>query len=396
MRNKDDLMRYLNHLRTDDESLTEAELERLTQTVLKRTGLKKTSRKRKNNRARLIWSRVLVSGAACAVFLVGMNGINPAFAEGVPFLGDVFAYINGLSKTPLRSEQLTEYAQPAQLQAESGPEAVADGVPKVAAARQDAVAEQPYTLTLSQVYCDELYLRVGLVLTASDDSLAGFDALTIDPPLLYEDTTEAEANTLYGGVTLNGESVGSDLLPYFRKQDDHTFFCEMDYSLADYTGSTQDMQASLTLSYLVGVNAGDGAVGSEEQTPLEGSYGLNFTVSADTSLTRVGQVEDGEQNGVRLSSVKVTPGETQTEYVVTESWPVDATPALRVYAVEDGEWTKLQPASGKKRQDDAQSCTVYTDYFDAVPEGVTELCVQMLDKNAAEEVILAEWTVTLP
>ncbi|MWK60490.1 hypothetical protein GO594_31445, partial [Pseudomonas otitidis] len=78
-------------------------------------------------------------------------------------------------------------------------------------AQQSAAETLPYTLTLRQVYCDELYLRVGLVLTASDESLAGFDAVTIDPPVLYEDTSREEANTLYGGVTMNGEAIGGDL-----------------------------------------------------------------------------------------------------------------------------------------------------------------------------------------
>ena len=67
-----------------------------------------------------------------------------------------------------------------------------------------------------------------------------------------------------------------------------------------------------------------------------------------------------------------------------------------MFAVQGEQETKLQPAAGNVREDDVQSCTVYTDYFDAVPEGVTELRAQLLDKNAEEEVILAEWTVTLP
>ena len=128
----------------------------------------------------------------------------------------------------------------------------------------------------------------------------------------------------------------------------------------------------------------------------EGTYNLNFTVSEDASLTRVGQIDGGEQNGVRLVSVKVTPGETQMEYAVFGPLPGDAAPALRAFAVQGENLTKLQPAAGSERWDEVQSCTVHTDYFDAVPEGVTELRVQMLDKNAEEEVLLAEWTVTLP
>lgn len=396
MRKDRDLMNCLNDLSVDDAPLTEQEMEALTRTVLHRTKEAQTHPGRTGRRRKWpVWSKALASVAACAVLLVGLNGINPAWAQELPILGDVFAYVNHLAKTPLKSEQLAQYAQPVQLQAESSGAETPEDNSRTVDAQQDTVAT-PYTLTLSQVYCDELYLRVGLVLTAGDDSLADFEAVTIDPPILWEDTTEEEANTLYGGITLNGEPVSNDLMPYFRKQDNRTFVCETDYSLANYTGDTADMQAELTFSHLVGVSTGDGAVGSEQKTPLEGSYHLAFKVSADASLTRVGQIEGGEQNGARLISVKVTPGETQTECAVTGSLPNNATPALRVFAVQGEQETKLQPAAGNVREEDAQSCTVYTDYFDAVPEGVTELRAQLLDKNAQEEVILAEWTVTLP
>lgn len=398
-----DLMNALETLETSDPALTDTEMQHLTRAVLTRTACgnpaaRRTGHAVKSRRSfrRLpAWGQVLTAGAACAVLLVGLNGINPALAEGLPLLGDVFAYFNDLPKGYLQGNDLGEYAQPTQIEAEvqqdPAPEARDEAAPKVQAAAGNILTENPCTLTLSQVYCDELYLRVGLVLTAEDDTLAGFDAVTIDPPLLYEDTTEAEANTLYGGVTLNGESVGGDLVPCFRKQDDHTFFCEMQYNLQNYTGDTRDMQASLTFSHLVGITEE-----SEDKIPLEGTYNLNFTVSEDASLTRVGQIDGGEQNGVRLVSVKVTPGETQMEYAVFGPLPGDAAPAFRAFAVQGENLTKLQPAAGSERWDEVQSCTVHTDYFDAVPEGVTELRVQMLDKNAEEEVLLAEWTVTLP
>ena len=84
----------------------------------------------------------------------------------------------------------------------------------------------------------------------------------------------------------------------------------MDYSLANYTGDTQNMQASITFSHLVGVSTGDGAVGAEEKTPLEGTYAQHFTVSADASLTRMGTFAEETQNGITLKSVAATPGET--------------------------------------------------------------------------------------
>lgn len=386
MREKDHLMNWLNQLPNEEEPLTEAEMKRLTQQVLQRTGCKKPAKRR----GRLLhsWSvggKVLVGGVACAALLVGINGVNPVLAEGLPILGDVFAYINGLPKGYLQSDQLSVYAQSAQVGAESN--APQDsGAAAAPALQREGGDEQPYKLTLTQIYCDEMYLRLGLTLTAEDDALAGFDGVTLDPPLLWEDTTAEEANTLYGGVTLNGEAIGGDLLPYFRKQDDTTFVCEMDYNLQNYTGDTQNMQASLTFSNLVGV-----CEGSEETTPLEGTYHIDFTVSADETLTREGQIDGGVQNGIRLESLEATPGETRIQYTVTSM--SDKTELYPQIFMEDGsnlEWVKGTPEEQMESGE-----TVWAYYFDAVPEGAKTLTVRILDKSAEEESVLAQWTVTL-
>ena len=380
-------MDCLDSLSTEDKQLTDAELDRLTRQVLRRTGRSgKTKPRHRIRRWWPVWGKVLAGGAACVALLAGINGINPALAESFPVLGNVFAYINALPKGYLQSEQLGEHAQSVQIEAEPGTPSQENDASSTLPPQEEA-KEQPYNLILSQVYCDELYLRVGLILTAQDDSLANFDAVTLHPPLLWEDTAQGEVDTLYGGVTLNGETVGGDLVPCFRKQDDHTFVCEMDYNLQNYTGNTQDMQASLTFSHLVGV-----VDGSEEETPLAGSYKIDFTVSADGTLSREGQIQGGEQNGIRLVSLKATPGETCLEYTA-ESLPAEAVPYPRIFT-EDGtalEWVKEIP-----QEDAEQGRTSWKCYFEAVPEGVTRLQVQMVDKNTSELAVLAEWTVTLP
>lgn len=384
-----ELMNCLNDLPTDDPPLTEGEMARLTRTVLAKTG-----RRRKAQRRRRwpVWARALASGAACAVLLLGLNGLNPALAEGLPLLGDVFAYFNRLPKGYLQGNDLGDYAQSAQIEAEVQQEPM----PQTEAAQpsaqpgEEVLPRNSCTLTLRQIYCDELYLRVGLVLAAENDALAGFDGVTIRPPLLDENTSREEANTLYGGVTLNGESVGGDLVPYFRKQDDHTFFCEMQYSLQEYTGDTQDMEASLTFSHLVGICQGDGAVGEEQETPIDGVYHLDFTVSVDASLTRMGDFSEPEQGGICLESVAATPGETCVVYRLEPSLSETVSPALQVF-LPDG--TRLQGVSGTYREEEN---TVVTEYLDAVPEETAVLTVRLVDKNREELPLLAEWTVTLP
>lgn len=391
-----DLMEQLNDLSSADMPLTGAELSRLTKTVLKQVGREQERKKSRHaGRGWPVWRRVLTSGAACVLLLAGVNGFNPALAESLPVLGDVFAYINRLDKAQLQSGQLDEYARQAQVQAQNAPESLPEDAPKVMAAQQDgdagtgdALHPENYTLTLRQIYCDELYLRVGLVLTAEDDSLAGFDAVTIDPPLLDETATEAEANALYGGVTLNGQPVSCDMLPRFSKQDDHTFVCELDYDLAGYTGNTQDMQAEITLSDLVGVvYSGEG---EPQQTPLNGIYALSFTVSANETLTRMGTFSAGSQNGITLQSVAATPGETCVTYSVAPQ-ENGVSPALQVFT-PDG--ASLEPAKELRTEEGGTS--VFRAYLDAAPEGAAELTVRFVDKNREDLPLLAEWTVTLP
>lgn len=385
MREEKNLMNYLNQLSSEDEPLTDAEMTRLTRQVLQRAGQGASAQRRQKRKHRWpVWGKLLAGAAACLVLLTGLNGVNPALAESLPLLGDVFAYINALPKGYLQSDQLSGYAQSVQVEADSQ-EAAQKSTDSLQ--QQTGTESQPYTLTLSQIYCDELYLRIGLILTAEDDTLAGFDGITLDPPLLWEDTTAEEANTLYGGVTLNGEAVSGDLLPYFRKQDDRTFVCEMDYNLQNYTGDTRQMQASLTFSHLAGVKEG-----SEDKTPLDGTYRIDFTVSADATLTRQGQIEGGEQNGIRLDSLKVTPGETCIQYTVASG---EAKTGLYPQVLmEDGtslEWVKATP---EEQAEDGQ--TVWSCYLDAVPETVKTLTVRMVNKNADAQQVLAQWTVTLP
>ena len=396
MYDEHDLMQELNDLPCGSEPLTGAEMDRLTRTVVGR--VKRAEKRRHSRRARHRWAavgKVLAGGAACALLLVGINGVNPALAEGLPLLGNVFAYINEQPKAWLQSDQVSGYAQPAQLQAENAPESQPGEAPQAMLAQQDGdagiagrAAPETYTLSLRQIYCDELYLRVGLVLTAENDSLAGFDAVTIDPPLLDETATEAEANALYGGVTLNGQPVSCDMLPRFSEQDDHTFVCELDYDLAGYTGNTQDMQAEITLSDLVGVvYSGEG---EPQQTPLNGIYALSFTASANETLTRMGTFSAGSQNGITLQSVAATPGETCVTYSVAPQ-ENGVSPALQVFTADGA---SLEPAKELRTEEGGTS--VFRAYLDAAPEGAAELTVRFVDKNREDLPLLAEWTVTLP
>ena len=173
----------LDALPTEETPLTAAESDRLADAVLAKVHVEsgEAPRKKSVHRAKSakrrrvpVWGRALAGVAACMAVLCGVNTVNPALAEGLPFVGDVFSFLNQHdSKNQLKSDRLSGYAQ----------QAAVPAVPESQRETGESSTASPYTLTLNQVYCDGLYLRFGLTLTAPDgnDSLAGYDWLAQNP-----------------------------------------------------------------------------------------------------------------------------------------------------------------------------------------------------------------------
>ena len=210
-----------------------------------------------------------VAAAACVVLLGSVNLANPAFAESLPLVGTLFSRINRDADTRLRSEQLNGYAQTVEKTAES--------------------AASPYTVTLGQIYRDEDWMRLSLVLTAADDSLAGFDTIRADAGgSMPADTAEASgALLLEDGAAILEEGVG-----WFTRQDDRTFVMGLNYPLFLYEtdGSLSGRTVTLQLHDLVACNVEmleerTSEWGSQyshweyhDETPLAGDYTLTFTI----------------------------------------------------------------------------------------------------------------------
>lgn len=145
---------------------------------------------------------------------VGLGSVNfaaPAVAEQLPVVGSLFSWLNRGGQedyTSLHSEQLNKYAETVEATAES--------------------AGSPYTLTLGQVFNDGDWLRISLMLTAEDDSLAGFNA--IGPS---EDAVEKALQNgggQYGTLVLdNGTELNGGVT--FEKRDDRTFVTGHNYEL---------------------------------------------------------------------------------------------------------------------------------------------------------------------
>lgn len=327
-----------------------------------------------------------VAAAACVVVLGSVNLANPAFAESLPLVGTLFSCINREEDTRLRSEQLNQYAQTVEQTAES--------------------ATSPYTVTLGQVYRDEDWMRLSLVLTAQDDSLAGFDIIRADAggsmPL---DTADA-SGALIGeqGMVITQEGQG-----WFSRQDDHTFVMGLNYPMFLYEtdGPMSGQSVTMHLHGLVACNVEVLEEKSKpwgisyqhwayhDETPLEGDYTLTFTIPEPGTEGIRTFTGPEEQNGITLHSLTATPAAAKLDLQVPAEGSIQ--PKL---TTEDGTLLKLERGEGVHvDENDSNSDYRWTYYFDTVPEDCHNVTVTMYnivdyDKPDGYEV-LAEFTVPL-
>ena len=324
---------------------------------------------------------------------VGLGSVNfaaPAVAEQLPVVGSLFSWLNRGGQedyTSLHSEQLNKYAETVEATAES--------------------AGSPYTLTLGQVFNDGDWLRISLMLTAEDDSLAGFNA--IGPS---EDAVEKALQNgggQYGTLVLdNGTELNGGVT--FEKRDDRTFVTGINYELFLAPDDLAGHTATLTLSDLVACNKSiletDGKnywhYDYADQTPLPGSYTLTFTIP-EVSDAGVRTMETPvEQNGITLQSVTATPAATKVllsfpaeqHWVNVRLFTEDGT-ELGHERGDGGWWTDGAWTADPADFDHPEQCTKASyDYFAAVPENCRSLTVKVYDFDTDAE--LMTFTVELP
>ena len=334
------------------------------------------------------WGRnAAVAAAACAVLLGGVNLASPALAESLPVVGNLFAWINRDADARLRSEQLNRYAGTVEQTAES--------------------AEGAYTVTLGQIYRDEDWLRLSLLLTAADGSLDGFDTVRADADgSMPADTRDASGTLVLGG----GGAIMQEGQGWFTRQPDGSFVMGLNYPLfldewtpEELTGQT----VTLGLHGLVACNTeivaqtthewGGGLTQMEyhDETPLEGDYTLTFTMPAPSTEGVRSYTGPQEQNGVTLHSLTATPAAAKLDIQV----PADGSIHLKL-TTEDGTLLKQERGEGVYvDENDPASDVRWTHYFDTVPEDcrtVTVTVYDVTDYDAPDGYeILAEFTVPL-
>lgn len=382
-----DLLRALDDLDLPGVPVEKGEWNRVLASARGQVNAKQPGRKARRSRPllRLVRSAA-VAAAACVVVLGSVNLANPAFAESLPLVGTLFSRINRSEDTRLRSEQLNQYAQTVEQTAES--------------------ATSPYTVTLGQVYRDEDWMRLSLVLTAQDDSLAGFDIIRADAggsmPL---DTADA-SGALIGeqGMVITQEGQG-----WFSRQDDHTFVMGLNYPMFLYEtdGPMSGQSVTMHLHGLVACNVEVLEEKSKpwgisyqhwayhDETPLEGDYTLTFTIPEPGTEGIRTFTGPEEQNGITLHSLTATPAAAKLDLQVPAEGSIQ--PKL---TTEDGTLLKLERGEGVHvDENDSNSDYRWTYYFDTVPEdchNVTLTVYNIVDYDKPDGYeVLAEFTVPL-
>ena len=381
------LLRALDDLDLPGVPVEKGEWNRVLASARGQVNAKQPGRKARRSRPllRLVRSAA-VAAAACVVVLGSVNLANPAFAESLPLVGTLFSRINREEDTRLRSEQLNQYAQTVEQTAES--------------------ATSPYTVTLGQVYRDEDWMRLSLVLTAQDDSLAGFDIIRADAggsmPL---DTADA-SGALIGeqGMVITQEGQG-----WFSRQDDHTFVMGLNYPMFLYEtdGPMSGQSVTMHLHGLVACNVEVLEEKSKpwgisyqhwayhDETPLEGDYTLTFTIPEPGTEGIRTFTGPEEQNGITLHSLTATPAAAKLDLQVPAEGSIQ--PKL---TTEDGTLLKLERGEGVHvDENDSNSDYRWTYYFDTVPEdchNVTLTVYNIVDYDKPDGYeVLAEFTVPL-
>lgn len=338
------------------------------------------------------WGRnAAVAAAACAVLLGSVNLASPALAESLPLVGTLFSRINHAQDARLRSEQLNQYADTVDQTAES--------------------ANSLYTVTLGQIYRDEDWMRLSLVLTAGDDSLARFDTIRADAGgSLPADVRDASGTlVLEDGGAIQQEGQGQ-----FARQDARTFVMGLNYPLfldgrtpEQLTGQT----VTLNLHDLVACNTrvvaqithewGGGMTQVEysDETPLAGDYTLTFSLPAPSAEGIRTFTGPQAQNGVTLYSLTATPAAARLDIQIPD---LSAAGCTAQVALRTGDGTLLKTERGEAAhvdEADPHSDYRWTYYFDTVPEDcqTVTVTVYQVDNTAASGTaeVLAEFTVPL-
>ncbi len=212
--------------------------------------------------------------AAAFLMLFGVNAMNPAFAEELPLIGNLFTLMNTHTMTPMGGNVGT-YQENVQK------------VGVAATAKQDT----GYGLTVDEAFCDGKYIYATLSLSVpKEGEQYGHVSLKCNGEGDYRfliDGKEAKEVNLTSDRRQGGSAIAVVLEAPAWVKDGETF------------------TVSLEANRLYGVDEDYNTNGKYE--PIEAAFTVDFPVTVDLSKNTNADVQ-AMDNGVKLYSVERTPG----------------------------------------------------------------------------------------
>lgn len=229
--------------------------------------------------------------AACGL-LLGLNGINPALAESLPFVGSIFQAVNDIGQRPAENRGYAKESMEAFATDMSGEGLVVE-IPC------NPPLASPMSATLQEVYYDGTFVFAGLEIQLDTEG----DRLTERFGPGYD-------------ILINGESqvrhAGDGSLDY--PWDHGNGFCDLsDYYLTRVGQGQYAMQRAFRVpDALQGADSLDVTLCFDGFDILQnnGAFTLGFTAHKTEVPTRAASCAGVEKNGIRLVSATASPAVT--------------------------------------------------------------------------------------
>ena len=246
---------------------------------------------KKRSGAKRVWKTAVgtVSALAAAfVLLLGVNGLNPALAENLPFLGGIFRQMNnnqGWVNLDTTQSAVQQYATPvegAEVQVPAG-----------------GLLEKPMTVAVKEAYFDGEFLYAGLTMEIDEKAglynrvLPGFDILINGDSMIGYNEQGGRGYDTEGFAVMNG------IRPWSYKENG-LHISQIAFRVPEQYHELEQVEITLQYNGIQVYNAAwDTCVNS---TP----FSLSFT--AEKNDVQIRRIEGGlEVNGIKLVSAVATP-----------------------------------------------------------------------------------------
>ncbi len=265
--------------------------------------------------------RSLATAASLATaftVLLGVNGANPALAEGLPFVGGIFQNIN---RKFVPTQNLTE----AQRRVSDMAVPVGENQETSVTVPAGGMLEKPLTASLKEVYYDGSFVFAGIEfqIDADDDYVSERMGPHYDVLLNGESQIEHGEDGMVTYQNDNGSGfVDMSLSDMMTQVERGRYITQRAFRVPDALQGAESLNVSLSFE---GLDSEKAALNS---TP----FTLDFTAQKTEANIRSIHCQGAEMGGVRLVSAYTTPAATYIEVEYPGRYVNPATGA----AFEDG------------------------------------------------------------